>query len=175
MPATDPPQAENQPKEMEDFQLTREGTHTIEDLFAKLRGSYSFFSEMSQQELVWFLRLCSRRSYEAGEVIFQEGEIGDCFFLIVFGEVTITRKDAAVAKLRDGNCFGEMAVLERAPRNATATATGKTLVFCVERDILTNVSPSLGFKVAAGLARDLSQKLREADKKIKGRSARAKA
>ncbi|MBI3128076.1 MAG: cyclic nucleotide-binding domain-containing protein [Candidatus Tectomicrobia bacterium] len=171
MQAPKPAQPEPRPPNpaLDAAPIMREGGPNMEGLLAKLRGSYSFFSGMSPQELVWFLRLCSRRSYEPGDVIFQEGEMGDCFYLIIFGEVAISRGGAPIATLDDGNCFGEMAVLESTPRNATATAAKKTLVFCVEREILTNVFPSLGFKVAASLARDLSQKLREADDRLKGK------
>ena len=151
----------------ETLPIMREGAQNMEGLLGKLRTSYSFFSGMSQQELVWFLRLCSRRAYDPGDIIFQEGEIGDCFYLIIYGEITISRGGERLATLDDGNCFGEMAVLENIPRNATATASKKTLVFCVEREILTNVFPSLGFKVASSLAKDLSQKLRETDERLK--------
>jgi serine/threonine-protein kinase len=167
MGAPDVPPAQAAPPRQDPFPLTREGTQTIESLLAKLRSGYSFFADMSPQDLVWFLRLCSRRSYDPGDVIFQEGEAGDCFYLIVFGEVVISRGNSEVARLDEGSCFGEMAVLENTPRNATATATQKTLVFCVEREILTDVFPSLGFKVAASLAKDLSQKLRETNERLK--------
>ncbi|MBI2131353.1 MAG: cyclic nucleotide-binding domain-containing protein [Candidatus Tectomicrobia bacterium] len=167
MRAPENPPAQGAPRGQDSFQLTREGTQTIEALLGKLRTGYSFFADMSPQDLVWFLRLCSRRSYDPGDVIFQEGETGDCFYLIVFGEIVISRGNSEVARLDEGNCFGEMAVLENTPRNATATATQKTLVFCVEREILTNVFPSLGFKVASSLAKDLSQKLRETNERLK--------
>lgn len=167
MRAPENPPAQDTPPGQDSLPLTREGTQTIEALLGKLRTGYSFFADMSPQDLVWFLRLCSRRSYDPGDVIFQEGEMGDCFYLIVFGEVAISRGSSEVAHLDDGSCFGEMAVLENTPRNATATATQKTLVFCVEREILTNVFPSLGFKVASSLAKDLSQKLRETNERLK--------
>lgn len=157
---TPPPRPDSPP-------LTREGTHSFDSLLTKLQGSYSFFSGMTDQELVWFLRLCSRRSYDPGDVIFQEGEAGDCFYLIVFGEVAISRGGSPITQMAEGSCFGEMAVLESTPRNATATAAAKTLVFCVEREILTNVFPSLGFKVASSLAKDLSQKLRDTNDQLK--------
>jgi len=159
------------PPEPEPPPLTREGTSTIDGLLEKLQKSYGFFSDMSRKELAWFLRLCSRRSYEAGDMVFREGEMGDCFYLIVSGEVLISRGTAQLARLREGNCFGEMAVLESVPRSATAVATQKTLVFCVERDILTDVFPSLGFKVAANLAKNLSSKLREADERLRKNEA----
>lgn len=166
-PEDAPPKDAPPAAEADSLQLTREGTQGIESLLAKLSGSYSFFAGMSRQELVWFLRLCSRRSYEPGDVIFQEGEMGDCFYLIVFGEVAISREGAPIARVEEGGCFGEMALLENTPRNATATAAAKTLVFCVEREILTNVFPTLGFKVASSLAKDLSQKLRETNERLK--------
>ena len=167
VPPSGPPQPQGAPPGPGALPLTREGAQTVESLLGKLQDGYSFFSGMSQQELVWFLRLCSRRSYDPGEVIFQEGEMGDCFYLIVYGEVAISRDGKPIARVGEGSCFGEMAVLENTPRNAAAEAAAKTLVFCVEREILTNVFPSLGFKVASSLAKDLSQKLRDTDDRLK--------
>ncbi len=149
------------------FDLGHESVSSLEDLIEKLRGNYDFFAEMTDKEIVWFLRLCGRRSYKTDQPIFQEGELGNCFYLIVFGKVLITRGDMVLATLETGDCFGEMAVLDDAPRSASATAAMNTLVFSVERDILTDVFPTLGFKVAANLAKQLSVKLRDTDELIK--------
>ncbi len=143
------------------FQLTREGKPSLHELVAKLSGNYGFFSKMSEKEIVWMLRLCGRRSYDPGQVVFQQGEIGNCFYLIVFGEVIIQRDGDELARLGQGHCFGEMAVLDNTPRTAKAVASMDTLLFSVERDILVDGFPSLGFKVASNLARELSEKLRE--------------
>ena len=151
----------------EGYDLGNETSASLTDLIEKLRGNYDFFAEMTDKEIVWFLRLCGRRSYKTDQPIFQEGELGNCFYLIVFGKVVITRGDTELATLETGDCFGEMAVLDDAPRSASATATMDTLVFSVERDILTDVFPSLGFKVAANLAKQLSVKLRDTDELIK--------
>lgn len=160
----------NQPANPDNpYAIIREGGQHVESLMGKLRESYDFFSDMSQNEMIRFLRLCSRRSFDVGELVFSQGEIGDCFYLIVYGEITIEQNDVEIGRLGPGQCFGEMAILESAPRSASAIAVAKTLVFCVEREILTDVFPSLGFKVASNLARDLSRKLRETDDRLKQR------
>ncbi len=143
------------------FQLTREGKPSLHDLVEKLGENYGFFSQMSEKEIVWMLRLCGRRSFDAGQAIFQQGELGNCFYLIVFGEVLIERDGLELARLGQGHCFGEMAVLENAPREAKALAATDTLLFSIERDILVDAFPTLGFKVASNLAKELSEKLRE--------------
>ncbi len=170
-PQADFPQKEtDSSSSQENFDLSQENSSSMTNLIGKLRGNYDFFTDMTDKEIIWILRLCGRRSYKQGQTIFQEGDAGNCFYLIVYGEVVISRGNTELARLGTGECFGEMAVLDDAPRSATAKAADETLVFSVERDILTDVFPTLGFKVAANLAKQLSVKLRETDELIKGSS-----
>lgn len=87
------------------------------------------------------------RSFEAGAVIFEEGDPGDVLFVIQSGEVELTRLGLmgrqAVARLASGDFFGEMSVVVREPRTARAVAItvcrlleldGATLEsMCIER------------------------------------------
>lgn len=165
----DYPQYENaDPPMRKNLETGQEHHSSMTELIEKLRGNYDFFAEMTDKEIVWILRLCGRRSFKQGQIIFQEGDAGNCFYLIVYGEVIISRGDTVLGQIGTGECFGEMAVLDDAPRSATAKAATDTLVFSVERDILTDVFPTLGFKVAANLAKQLSIKLRETDELING-------
>jgi CRP-like cAMP-binding protein len=65
------------------------------------------------------------RDFEAGEVLFQQGEQGDHMFVIQSGRVRITKrigqKDRTLAQLGPGEFVGEMAILNGKPRSATAT------------------------------------------------------
>jgi hypothetical protein len=62
-----------------------------------------------------------------GEVLFRQGDPGDCAYFIQTGEVEVLRGDAGqetvVARLGPGQHFGEMALLSNQPRNATIRAT----------------------------------------------------
>ena len=68
-------------------------------------------------------------NYEDNEVIFEEGSIGDEFYIIESGKVEISQRiggrKTAIAVLEKGDFFGEMAALTDAPRSATARAVGK--------------------------------------------------
>ncbi|HSH40685.1 MAG TPA: EAL domain-containing protein [Arenicellales bacterium] len=70
---------------------------------------------------------CYQVRRRAGEIIFREGEAADCAYVIEAGriEVSVSRQDGAVVlgELGPGEILGEMAVIDQAPRTATATVT----------------------------------------------------
>lgn len=79
------------------------------------------------------------RRFRRGEVIFHLGDPGDALFVIVSGEVKITLPsdsgdEAILATLRPGDAFGEIALLDGAPRSASATAMGPTETVVLPRD-----------------------------------------
>ena len=79
------------------------------------------------------------RRFRRGEVIFHIGDPGDALFVIVQGEVKIslpseTGDEAILATLRSGDVFGELALLDGAPRSASATAISPTETVVLPRD-----------------------------------------
>ena len=54
-----------------------------------------------------------------GEYAFREGDSGDRFYIIEEGTVTIEAKGKLINRLYDGDCFGEAALIDRKPRNAS--------------------------------------------------------
>lgn len=62
------------------------------------------------------------RKISANDHVFHEGEIGDRFYLISLGSVAVYKKSELVAELNMGACFGEIALIESSPRNATVIA-----------------------------------------------------
>jgi CRP/FNR family cyclic AMP-dependent transcriptional regulator len=79
------------------------------------------------------------RRFRRGEVIFHIGDPGDALFVIVDGEVKIslpseTGDEAILATLRVGGVFGELALLDGAPRSASATAISATETVVLPRD-----------------------------------------
>jgi CRP/FNR family cyclic AMP-dependent transcriptional regulator len=67
------------------------------------------------------------RAYTPGETIFEEGKSGDMMYVIVEGEVEIRKRTSrtatkTLALFHAGDIFGEMALIEKKPRSATAIA-----------------------------------------------------
>jgi CRP-like cAMP-binding protein len=69
----------------------------------------------------------------AGEVIMSEGEPGDCYFAIADGEVVVSPAVREVARLKRGDGFGEIALLEEVPRTATVVAIPRAQLYTLER------------------------------------------
>ena len=79
----------------------------------------------------------SERSFAAGESIFEQGEEADNVYVVKAGEVEILRQEAkgetVLARLREGEYFGEMGLLGGKPRNASARAATKVTVLSIGR------------------------------------------
>lgn len=109
-------------------------------------------------------------TYQAGEKIFTEGEPADTMFIVIKGQVEILKRTATganrqLALLNSGDIMGEMALLDKLPRSATAIAKVPTELLSIrEEGFLTLVSknPEFGLKLMKGL----SKKLRIANKHI---------
>jgi CRP-like cAMP-binding protein len=129
---------------------------------AELLRSVPLFSACSKRDLVTVWRRAQPRSAEPGTVLVREGAAGSEFFVILDGRCTVSRRGRAVATLETGGFFGDLALLDRAPRNATVTAaTPVQMLVLGQRDFDALLAELPGFarKLLAGLAR----RLREAD------------
>jgi CRP/FNR family cyclic AMP-dependent transcriptional regulator len=104
------------------------------------------------------------KMYNSGDLIFREGEKGDCMFVIQSGEVEIVKecdgKQIPIAVRSNGDFFGEEALFVRDVREASVRARGNVQVLTIDkRNLLRRLQddPSLAFRVIE----TLSQRLRE--------------
>src|SRR5262249_9333146 len=67
-------------------------------------------------------------SYNAGELIVAEGNLGDALFLILSGQAAVHRGGTTFATLGGGDLFGEMSLVEPVPRSASVTTMAPTFV-----------------------------------------------
>lgn len=98
----------------------------------------------------------------AGTDVVEQGTHGDAFFFVVAGQATVRRNGRKVATLGPGAHFGELALLDPAPRDATVTADTPLTVGVLGAHsfrALVRELPVLNEKVVRGLVR----RLREAD------------
>jgi len=92
----------------------------LELSFAKV----PIFSACSTEELLRVARWCTFREAASGEAVVVEGDRGAEFFVILKGDAVVGRGGAEVGRLGPGDFFGELALFDPAPRNATVSAQG---------------------------------------------------
>ncbi len=107
------------------------------------------------------------RTYQDGEEIVREGEVGECMYVIVSGKAEVLKRQGAgevrLALLGEGDFFGEMAVFDRETRSATVRAQGVVKAVPLEkRTLLARIveDPYVAFR----LLEKMAQRVRELDR-----------
>jgi CRP-like cAMP-binding protein len=125
--------------------------------------------------------LCQEVVFNNGDLIFQENSGSKELYVIAQGEVDILisrgntgsleKKENAVARLRRGQSFGEVALVDEGLRSASARASQKdTRLLVIQREkliILCETYPQLGYRLMYNLAADLAMKIRNTDLRIR--------
>ena len=122
------------------------------------------FTSCSKRDLAIIARHAEEVSLREGSVLFEEGSAGDAFYVVVDGEAAVQRRGRKVHALGAGDYFGELALLDAAPRNATVVATSPLTVAVLGARVfavLLKELPNMSDKLLRGMAR----RLREADAK----------
>ena len=118
------------------------------------------FSACSKKDLALVSKHSEHLKVPAGTEMTTEGKVGYEFYVIVDGKAAVTKKGKQVAVLGPGDSFGELSLLDRAPRNATVTAeTECDVVLLGQREFnaLLDVVPTLAHKLLVGLARRIHE------------------
>ncbi len=121
--------------------------------------------------------IAQEKVFEAGKVIFLENEMGDVLYIIKKGAVQIYKvlangQEKTLATLREQAFFGEMAILDDAPRSASARAAEDSLLLAVDKESfkdVVNEYPEIAFEIF----KVFSQRLWEANKEIRNLSEHA--
>jgi CRP-like cAMP-binding protein len=145
------------------------GKSTLEIL-----AEIDLFSGVPQTHLRRVVAIGVEEQYRSGATIFSENEPGDKFYMIVEGAVRISRivpgmGEEALAVLRPGNYFGEMSLIDDAPRSATAVCHEKCKLFVVNRRDLEDllfVDRDLAYELLWNWVRTLSRRLRATNDKM---------
>src|SRR5512135_1683309 len=145
----------------------------MSDIVAALSKT-SIFSGLPPAYLHRIARIGLEEERKHGESIFAEGDKGDRFYLILDGAVRISRivpgmGEEALAVLRPGNYFGEMSLIDDAPRSATAMCHEKCRLFVINRRDLEDllfVDRDLAYELLWNWVRTLSRRLRATNDKM---------
>ncbi len=141
------------------------------------------FYQFTPTQLELVANLCQEVTFNTGEIIFQENSSSKELYVIVQGEIDILinrgntgsltnpKSETSVARLRRGQSFGEVALVDEGLRSASARAAQKdTRLLVISRDkiiMLCETYPQLGYRLMYNLAADLAMKIRNTDLRIR--------
>lgn len=132
------------------------------------------FKGLSRSALELIARVATEETHHSGTKIFQHGDPGDKLYILVEGKVRISREIAgmgeeALAILGPGAVFGEMALLDEAPRSADARVHEPCRVLALPKDAFEDLlflQKDLAYEVLWSVVRMLTQRLRETNDKL---------
>jgi CRP-like cAMP-binding protein len=137
-------------------------------------GRIQLFTGLAPHYLKRIADIGVEESYKTGQSVFAEGDRGDKFYLILEGAVRISRNvsgmgEEALAILKAGDSFGEMSLIDDAPRSADAKVHEACKLFCIRKEDLEDllfVDRDLAYELLWNLVRLLSVRLRETNDKM---------
>ena len=151
---------------------TREGTTAGRQL-AKRGGDGGYMVLVQTDDLAGFRQRFAdpgvRVAYEAGDVIFREDARDDAFFVLLDGLVQLSRGGLPLADLSAGAHFGEMAMVDKAPRSATATALVGSRALVIQRARfyeLLRAEPVMAVKLTWSFIQVLNTRLRMTSREL---------
>lgn len=118
-----------------------------------------FFSDFTADELAEVLDSIQWLKYQNDETIINEGDIEDCFYIIVAGMVSVKKKGRQMAVLKQGDCFGEMAYLGAHKRTATITARGDAILMKINTSLVEQTSPGTQLRFYKVFSKTLIERL----------------
>ncbi|KPK68242.1 hypothetical protein AMJ82_08755 [candidate division TA06 bacterium SM23_40] len=147
-----------------------------------LRKIY-LFEGLTPDELNKMIQIGEEKKYSGEDVIIKEGDPGDGFYAVLSGAVRISVivpgvGEEALAILREGDYFGEMALIDDHPRSATAISHGDSVLLKIESEAFKKLlfeELGLAYKLLWVFAKTLSSRLRETDERLKGMMSLAKS
>ena len=130
------------------------------------------FHQLNEAELERVARAAREKSYPKHSVILFEDDPGDALYIVLRGQVKVVLvgeegREVILSILKEGDFFGEMALIDDQPRSAHVIATEESHLIVLRRDDFRQCleeSP----RIALGLLQALSRRLRRADDKIGG-------
>ncbi|MEI7814108.1 MAG: cyclic nucleotide-binding domain-containing protein [Coriobacteriia bacterium] len=134
-----------------------------EDFIARV----PIFANCTPDEISTIAEVAQEGFFQPGQIIVTQGTPGQAFYMILSGRVEILRDGASLGGFGPGDLFGEMSLLDQAPRSATIRAIDQ--VSCIllsswDFKALLERHPSIAIK----LLEVLSRRLRVADERLGG-------
>jgi CRP-like cAMP-binding protein len=120
------------------------------------------FGDLSRRHLKRVASLAKTRRFASGTAIVRAGDAGTAFYVILDGSARVVTPKRRSRRLRAGESFGEMALLDDAPRSADVVAEGEVLTMTISRSAFGKLLRSEP-AIAQALLRTLAARVRAAE------------
>jgi serine/threonine-protein kinase len=134
------------------------GDQKFEDIIDLLR-QVPFFHNFTREQVESLGLAGCIMKMPKGKVIVTEGDIDDTFYVLLKGKVRIRKDGEVIAKIRAGECFGEMAYIAGQARNATASTATECLLMKINATLLDKAPDAIQLLFFKNFARTLSYRL----------------
>lgn len=132
------------------------------------------FDGIAREGLEKIAAIAREESHRLGNVIFREGDTGGELYLILEGQVRISREvqgmgEEALAVLGPGDAFGEMALIEDFPRSADARVHARCRLLVISKEAMEDLlflEKDLAYEILWNFVKILSARLRETNDKM---------
>lgn len=138
-------------------------------------GKLDVLAGMNEEELIAMKNAMERRAYRKGDILFREGDISDELYVIAKGSASVrlrlsgTERETRLITFSPGTVFGELALLDQEARSATVESDDDLVCYVLTRrqfENLTAEHSAVAIKLLANLGRELSGRLRRANRTI---------
>jgi DNA-binding SARP family transcriptional activator len=130
-------------------------------LTPELIAQVPFFADLSKSELKKIMEMSTERLFNLGEFIIRKGDLGNSFYLIINGQVSVHLTDAVLKRGR-GQYFGEMSLIDDWPRSADIRAHVTTRCLVIDRKEFQDMVHGHP-EIALSMLKELSRRIREMD------------
>ena len=157
------------------FRLRQNKSDEIDYILLKI----PIFQDLKPRDLAVIKRILHTREYKAEESIFNEGDVGLGMYIIVKGKVRIVYSPGhqVLAELNEGDFFGELSLLDEAPRSAAAIAAAPCFLMCFFKPELLDLlerNPKLGTRILFKLAWTIGERLKSTNEQLRTLSESAR-
>ena len=125
-----------------------------------------FFAGFPDAEIWEILRASTWQDYDAEDDIIVEGDMDDCFYIIVNGDVQVMKNTSVIRTLEKGDCFGEMGYLAKTKRTASIKSRNSTSLMKINSTVISQVSLNCQVRFLKVFLRTLIYRLSATTEKI---------
>lgn len=162
---------------MEDIRKDEEGK--VKENILDILVNFSFFRGLEEDELKVVSKKINMVKIEKGEILFKEGDKGDCVYFIVDGQIDVLKESVSgtqigidkvlITTLTRGRSIGEMSIIDKIPRSATVKVRTKSKLLTLtlsDFDLICDTNPKIGLKIIKEISRLLSMNMRKTSSRL---------